>query len=169
MQLLSEVPPSSVPALRIHAWRRVMVGLASEYDVFRQRRRHAHGIDAPAGAHVGHRDRRAGRLARWARPAAAAGASGLAHQHEQIAAVMDEAVNGLVNLESRPAPAGEMTGAGPGQSGVLLHEVRPRIEGDSPTARTSAFSGRIRPARWSPRATVLDDGKSRRPPRPVNG
>ena len=58
----------------------------------------------------------------------------------------EEAVRqALVNLESREAPAGEMTVVlGPGWPGILLHEATGHgLEGDFNRKGTSAFSGRI--------------------------
>ena len=59
---------------------------------------------------------------------------------------VDSAVKqALTNLESRPAPAGEMTVVlGNGWPGVLLHEaVGHGLEGDFNRKETSVFSGRI--------------------------
>ncbi len=66
----------------------------------------------------------------------------------------------LVNLESVPAPAGEMTVLlGPGWPGVLLHEaVGHGLEGDFNRKGTSAFSGRIGERVGAPGVTVVDDG-----------
>jgi len=66
----------------------------------------------------------------------------------------------LANLESRPAPAGEMTVAlGPGWPGVLLHEaVGHGLEGDFTRKGSSAFSGRIGQRVAARGVTVLDDG-----------
>ena len=51
----------------------------------------------------------------------------------------------LVNLESRPAPAGTMTVVlGPGWPGILLHEaIGHGLEGDFNRKGSSAFSGRL--------------------------
>jgi TldD protein len=73
----------------------------------------------------------------------------------------DEAVRlALVNLESTPAPAGEMTVVlGPGWPGVLLHEaIGHGLEGDFNRKGTSAFSGRIGERVASELCTVVDDG-----------
>ena len=90
------------------------------------------------------------------------GRFGLAYfSDEQIAQYVDEAVNAaLVNLESRPAPAGEMTVVlGPGWPGVLLHEaVGHGLEGDFNRKGSSAFSGRIGQRVAAKGVTVLDDG-----------
>ncbi|OGA60154.1 MAG: metalloprotease TldD [Betaproteobacteria bacterium RIFCSPLOWO2_12_FULL_65_14] len=66
----------------------------------------------------------------------------------------------LVNLESRPAPAGTMTVVlGPGWPGVLLHEaVGHGLEGDFNRKGSSAFSGRIGERVASAGVTVVDDG-----------
>jgi TldD protein len=85
---------------------------------------------------------------------------GYFHDH-MIAKYVEEAVNSaLTNLESRPAPAGEMTVAlGPGWPGVLLHEaIGHGLEGDFNRKGSSAFSGRIGQRVASKGVTVLDDG-----------
>ena len=66
----------------------------------------------------------------------------------------------LTNLDSRPAPAGEMPVAlGPGWPGVLLHEaVGHGLEGDFTRKGASAFSGRIGQRVAARGVTVLDDG-----------
>jgi len=72
-----------------------------------------------------------------------------------------EAVNSaLVNLESRPAPAGPMTVVlGPGWPGVLLHEaIGHGLEGDFNRKGSSAFSGRIGERVAAKGVTVVDDG-----------
>jgi TldD protein len=74
---------------------------------------------------------------------------------------VDEAVSmALTNLESRPAPAGEMTVVvGPGWPGVLLHEaVGHGLEGDFNRKGSSAFAGRIGQRVAAKGVTVLDDG-----------
>uniref|UniRef100_D5X6B4 Peptidase U62 modulator of DNA gyrase n=1 Tax=Thiomonas intermedia (strain K12) TaxID=75379 RepID=D5X6B4_THIK1 len=78
-----------------------------------------------------------------------------------IAQYVDEAVNtALVNLESRPAPAGEMSVVlGPGWPGVLLHEaVGHGLEGDFNRKGSSAFAGRMGQRVAARGVTVLDDG-----------
>ncbi len=78
-----------------------------------------------------------------------------------IAQYVDEAVQAaLTNLESRPAPAGQMTVVlGPGWPGVLLHEaVGHGLEGDFNRKGSSAFSGRIGQRVAAKGVTVLDDG-----------
>jgi TldD protein len=66
----------------------------------------------------------------------------------------------LVNLQSRPAPAGVMSVVlGPGWPGVLLHEaIGHGLEGDFNRKGTSAFSGRIGERVAAPGVTVIDDG-----------
>ncbi len=66
----------------------------------------------------------------------------------------------LVNLESRPAPAGTMTVVlGPGWPGILLHEaIGHGLEGDFNRKGSSAFSGRIGQRVASRGVTVVDDG-----------
>jgi len=66
----------------------------------------------------------------------------------------------LTNLESVPAPAGEMPVVlGPGWPGVLLHEaVGHGLEGDFNRKGTSAFSGRIGDRVAAAGVTVVDDG-----------
>ena len=79
----------------------------------------------------------------------------------RIRQYVDEAVQAaLVNLESRPAPAGEMTVVlGPGWPGVLLHEaIGHGLEGDFNRKGSSAFSGRIGQRVAAKGVTVLDDG-----------
>ena len=66
----------------------------------------------------------------------------------------------LTNLESRPAPAGEMTVVlGSGWPGVLLHEaVGHGLEGDFNRKETSVFSGRIGERVAAKGVTVVDQG-----------
>ena len=66
----------------------------------------------------------------------------------------------MVNLESRPAPAGPMSVVlGPGWPGILLHEaIGHGLEGDFNRKGTSAFSGRIGERVAAPGVTVIDDG-----------
>jgi TldD protein len=78
-----------------------------------------------------------------------------------LAKYVDQAVNAaLTNLESRPAPAGEMTVVlGPGWPGVLLHEaVGHGLEGDFNRKGSSTFAGRIGQRVAARGVTVLDDG-----------
>ena len=66
----------------------------------------------------------------------------------------------LVNLESVPAPAGEMEVVlGPGWPGILLHEaIGHGLEGDFNRKKTSAFAGLVGQRIASPGVTVIDDG-----------
>ena len=90
------------------------------------------------------------------------GRFGLGYFHDgEIEQYVDQAVNAaLTNLESRPAPAGEMTVVlGPGWPGVLLHEaIGHGLEGDFNRKGSSAFSGRIGKRVAAKGVTVLDDG-----------
>ncbi len=79
----------------------------------------------------------------------------------QVETYVNDAVNAaLTNLESRPAPAGEMTVVlGPGWPGILLHEaIGHGLEGDFNRKGSSAFSGRIGKRVAAKGVTVLDDG-----------
>jgi TldD protein len=74
---------------------------------------------------------------------------------------VDEALRqALVNLESVPAPAGEMEVVlGPGWPGILLHEaIGHGLEGDFNRKKTSAFAGLVGQRIASPGVTVVDDG-----------
>jgi TldD protein len=76
-------------------------------------------------------------------------------------AAVDEALRqALVNLDSRPAPAGEMEVVlGPGWPGILLHEaIGHGLEGDFNRKKTSAFSGLLGQRIAVPGVTVVDDG-----------
>ncbi|GAA6120529.1 metalloprotease TldD [Acidovorax sp. FG27] len=141
----------------------VMAGLASEYDVVLVAR-----ADGTLAADV----RPMVRLSitviaeqngrREVGSAGGGGRFGLAYFDDaQITRYVDDAVNAaLVNLESRPAPAGEMTVVlGPGWPGVLLHEaIGHGLEGDFNRKGSSAFSGRIGERVAAKGVTVLDDG-----------
>ncbi len=141
----------------------VMAGLASEYDVVLVAR-----ADGTLAADV----RPLVRLSvtviaeqngrREMGSAGGGGRFGLAYfDDEQMGKYVDEAVNAaLVNLESRPAPAGEMTVVlGSGWPGILLHEaVGHGLEGDFNRKGSSAFSGRIGQRVAAKGVTVLDDG-----------
>ncbi len=74
---------------------------------------------------------------------------------------VDEALRqALVNLDSRPAPAGEMEVVlGSGWPGILLHEaVGHGLEGDFNRKGSSAFAGLMGKRVASPGVTVVDDG-----------
>jgi TldD protein len=82
-------------------------------------------------------------------------------QPDQWQAQVDEALRqATVNLESVPAPAGEMDVVlGPGWPGILLHEaVGHGLEGDFNRKKTSAFAGLLGERVASPGVTVIDDG-----------
>ena len=66
----------------------------------------------------------------------------------------------LVNLESVPAPAGEMPVVlGPGWPGILLHEaIGHGLEGDFNRKKTSAFAGLLGERIATEGVTVIDDG-----------
>ena len=75
--------------------------------------------------------------------------------------VADEALRqALTNLESKPAPAGELPVVlGAGWCGVLLHEaVGHGLEGDFNRKGSSTFSGRIGERVAAKGVTVVDDG-----------
>jgi TldD protein len=141
----------------------VMAGLASEYDVVLVAR-----ADGTIAADVrplvrlsvtviaeqsGRREMGSG---------GGGGRFGLAYFTDaQLDAYVTDAVKAaLTNLESRPAPAGEMTVVlGPGWPGILLHEaVGHGLEGDFNRKGSSAFSGRIGQRVAAKGVTVLDDG-----------
>jgi TldD protein len=141
----------------------VMAGLASEYDVVMVAR-----ADGTLAADVrplvrlsvtviaeqnGRREMGSG---------GGGGRFGLAYfDDEHINDYVNDAVNAaLTNLESRPAPAGEMTVVlGPGWPGILLHEaIGHGLEGDFNRKGSSAFSGRIGQRVAAKGVTVLDDG-----------
>ena len=76
-------------------------------------------------------------------------------------AAVDEALRqALVNLDSRPAPAGEMEVVlGSGWPGILLHEaIGHGLEGDFNRKKTSAFAGLLGQRIAVPGVTVVDDG-----------
>ncbi len=99
------------------------------------------------------------------RESAAAGGGGRFGLNYFTDALIDEYVNravddALLNLEARPAPAGQMTVVlGPGWPGILLHEaVGHGLEGDFNRKGSSVFSGRIGEQVASKGVTVIDDG-----------
>ena len=80
---------------------------------------------------------------------------------ERLQAYVEQAVGAaLMNLESRPAQAGEMTVVlGSGWPGILLHEaIGHGLEGDFNRKGSSAFAGRIGQRVAAKGVTVLDDG-----------
>ncbi|HEY8048003.1 MAG TPA: metalloprotease TldD [Ramlibacter sp.] len=141
----------------------VMAGLASEYDVVMVAR-----ADGTLSADV----RPLARLSvtviaeqngrREMGTGGGGGRFGLAYfDDEKIDEYVNDAVTAaLTNLESRPAPAGEMTVVlGPGWPGILLHEaIGHGLEGDFNRKEASAFSGRIGERVAAPGITVVDDG-----------
>jgi TldD protein len=141
----------------------VMAGLAGEYDVVLVAR-----ADGTLAADVRPLVRlsltviaeQAGR--REMGSSGGGGRFGLAYFDEaMIRQYVDEAVDAaLTNLDSRPAPAGEMTVVlGPGWPGVLLHEaIGHGLEGDFNRKGSSAFAGRIGQRVAAKGVTVLDDG-----------
>ncbi|RYZ10599.1 MAG: metalloprotease TldD [Comamonadaceae bacterium] len=145
----------------------VMAGLASEYDVVLVAR-----ADGTLAADVRPLVRLsvtviaeqtiAGKSRREIGSGGGGGRFGLAYfDDEHIAQYVDQAVKAaLTNLESRPAPAGEMTVVlGPGWPGILLHEaIGHGLEGDFNRKGSSAFSGRIGKRVAAKGVTVLDDG-----------
>ena len=141
----------------------VMAGLASEYDVVLVARADGnlaadvHPLVRLSVTVIAQQGQR-----REIGSAGGGGRFGLAYFDDaQIAQYVREAVNAaLVNLEARPAPAGEMTVVlGPGWPGVLFHEaVGHGLEGDFNRKGSSAFSGRIGQRVAAKGVTVLDDG-----------
>src|SRR5215208_7204260 len=141
----------------------VMAGLASEYDVVMVAR-----ADGTLAADV----RPLVRLSitviaeqdgrREVGSGGGGGRFGLAYfDDERIEMYVNDAVKAaLTNLESRPAPAGEMTVVlGPGWPGILLHEaIGHGLEGDFNRKGASAFSGRVGERVAAKGVTVLDDG-----------
>ncbi len=82
-------------------------------------------------------------------------------QPECWQAQVDEALRqAVVNLNSRPAPAGEtQVVLGPGWPGILLHEaIGHGLEGDFNRKKTSVFSGLMGENVAAPNVTVIDDG-----------
>ncbi len=141
----------------------VMAGLAAEYDVVMVVR-----ADGTLGADVRPLVRlsvtviaeQAGR--REVGSSGGGGRFGFAYFDDAlIEQYVSQAVGtALTNLDSRPAPAGEMTVVlGPGWPGVLLHEaVGHGLEGDFNRKGSSTFSGRIGERVAAKGVTVLDDG-----------
>ena len=141
----------------------VMAGLTCEYDMIYIARldgRHATDIRPMVRLNVtviakqGDRREQGG--------AGGGGRYDLAYFNETLVRqFVDSAVKqALINLESRPAPAGEMTVVlGNGWPGVLLHEaVGHGLEGDFNRKETSVFSGRIGERVAAKGVTVVDQG-----------
>lgn len=141
----------------------VMAGLAAEYDVVL-----VAGSDGRLVADVRPLVRlsvtviaeRAGR--REMGHGGGGGRTGLAYFTDDILrGYVERAVHeARVNLEARPAPAGQMTVVlGSGWPGILLHEaVGHGLEGDFNRKGSSVFSGRIGEQVTSRGVTVVDDG-----------
>jgi TldD protein len=74
--------------------------------------------------------------------------------------VADAVSAALINLEARPAPAGNMTVVlGPGWPGILLHEaIGHGLEGDFNRKGSSVFAGKVGQRVASKGVTVVDDG-----------
>lgn len=141
----------------------VMAGLAAEYDVVLVAR--ADGTLAAdvrplvrlsltvIAEHKGRREMGS---------AGGGGRFGLAYFDDAlVASYVDQAVNAAItNLDSRPAPAGEMTVVlGSGWPGILLHEaIGHGLEGDFNRKGSSTFAGRIGQRVAAKGVTVLDDG-----------
>ena len=143
--------------------KQVMAGLAAEYDVmYVARRDGTHAADVRPlvrlsvtviAEHQGRREQGS---------AGGGGRFDLAFftdevLHDYARKAVDQA---LVNLEARPAPAGQMTVVlGSGWPGVLLHEaIGHGLEGDFNRKGTSAFAGRLGERVAAPGVTVVDDG-----------
>jgi TldD protein len=145
----------------------VMAGLASEYDVILVAR-----ADGTVAADVRPLVRlsltviaeqtKDGAVRRESGTGGGGGRFGLGYfQDDVIATYVDDAVRAaLVNLDSRPAKAGEMSVVlGPGWPGVLLHEaIGHGLEGDFNRKGSSAFAGRMGQRVAAKGVTVLDDG-----------
>lgn len=90
------------------------------------------------------------------------GRTGLAYfSDEVLRGYVEQAVHeAMVNLDARPAPAGEMTVVlGAGWPGILLHEaVGHGLEGDFNRKGSSVFSGKIGQRVAAKGVTVVDDG-----------
>ena len=141
----------------------VMAGLGAEYDVIL-----VAGSDGRLAADVRPLVRlsltviaeRGGR--REMGHAGGGGRSGLAYFTDDVLrGCVEHAVHeALVNLDARPAPAGEMTVVlGSGWPGILLHEaVGHGLEGDFNRKGSSVFAGRIGERVAAKGVTVIDDG-----------
>jgi TldD protein len=141
----------------------VMAGVAAEYDVVLVARAdgtRAADVRPLVRLNVTVIAEQAGR--REVGSAGGGGRFGLGYfSDEVVSRYVDLAVQAaLTNLESRPAPAGEMTVVlGPGWPGVLLHEaVGHGLEGDFNRRGSSVFAGRIGQRVAARGVTVLDDG-----------
>ncbi|GAP35056.1 metalloprotease TldD [Piscinibacter sakaiensis] len=147
--------------------KQVMAGLAGEYDVVLVAR-----ADGTLAADVRPLVRLSvtviaeqtveGRTRRESGSAGGGGRFGFAYFDDAVVqGYVDAAVRAaLTNLESRPAPAGEMSVVlGAGWPGILLHEaIGHGLEGDFNRKGSSAFAGRIGQRVAARGVTVLDDG-----------
>jgi TldD protein len=147
--------------------KQVMCGLAAEYDVVLVAR-----ADGTLAADVRPLVRMSisviaeqtidGQVRRESGSSGGGGRLGLAYFSDAlIDQYVDEAVQtALINLEARPAKAGQMSVVlGPGWPGVLLHEaIGHGLEGDFNRKGSSAFSGRMGQRVAARGVTVLDDG-----------
>jgi TldD protein len=147
--------------------KQVMAGLAGEYDVVLIAR-----ADGTLAADVRPLVRLSvtviaeqtvdGEVRREVGTAGGGGRFGFGYFHDSVieSYVRDATNAALINLESRPAKAGEMSVVlGPGWPGVLLHEaIGHGLEGDFNRKGSSAFSGRVGERVAAPGVTVLDDG-----------
>ena len=147
--------------------KQVMAGLASEYDVVLVAR--ANGVLAAdvrplvrLSVTVIAEQTVKGQVRRETGSGGGGGRLGMAYFDDAlIEDYVSSAVNAaLTNLESRPAPAGEMTVVlGAGWPGILLHEaIGHGLEGDFNRKGSSAFSGKIGKRIAAKGVTVLDDG-----------
>ena len=141
----------------------VMAGLTCEYDMIYIARldgRHAADIRPMVRLNVTVIAKQGDRREQGS--AGGGGRNDLAYFDETLVRqFVDSAVKqALINLESRPAPAGEMTVVlGNGWPGVLLHEaVGHGLEGDFNRKETSVFSGRIGERVAAKGVTVVDQG-----------
>ena len=141
----------------------VMAGLAAEYDVVLVARADgtlAADVRPLVRLSVSVMAEQKGR--RESGSSGGGGRFGFAHFDDALVQqYVNEAVDSaLVNLDSHPAPAGNMTVVlGPGWPGVLLHEaVGHGLEGDFNRKGSSAFTGRIGQRVAAKGVTVLDDG-----------
>jgi TldD protein len=145
----------------------VMAGLAGEYDVVLVAR-----ADGTIAADVRPLVRLSvtviaeqtinGEVRREVGSGGGGGRFGFGYFHDSvIESYVNDAVRAaLTNLDSRPAPAGEMSVVlGSGWPGILLHEaIGHGLEGDFNRKGTSAFAGLMGKQVASKGVTVVDDG-----------
>ncbi|MEO8278078.1 MAG: metalloprotease TldD [Ideonella sp.] len=147
--------------------KQVMAGVAGEYDVVLVAR-----ADGTIAADVRPLVRLSvtviaeqtvnGELRRESGSGGGGGRFGMGYFQDQVieSYVADAVRAALTNLESRPAPAGEMSVVlGSGWPGILLHEaIGHGLEGDFNRKGSSAFAGRVGQRVAAKGVTVLDDG-----------